>query len=223
MSFKVPQLSDAILLVQQLANDTNTSHRMNPDDLTEFVDKTRTVFPMSKRNIVSSSCRVMVDGGSLTALAPTDPVFGILTLVSAPQLTLEAYYNHQDFTQAEIQSFVDQGLSEMDFQEIDLSPDGVQPSKIPAALFTAMAHYGAAAADGIRIERFAENFNSSTQGTTLDQSEIYKAYMASRTAHLTKAAQLRKDYWSSQDRSNKPVTKDGTRYRYHGLDSMPRR
>ena len=219
-----PQVSDAIALVQAKCNDTATSHLEN-DDLTEYVDTVRTVFKLAKKNIVSGngSCRYLKDGGALTALDPTDPVFGIFTIVPAPASTLELFYYYQDFTVTEIQGFVDQALLEMGFSESNLSPDGIKASSVPAPLFLATGYLGAAYAGQVRMQRFAENFNATLEGTALEESEIYKAYRASYLDNIREGLRIREEYWGGQTRSKLPYTSHTSRTGYRGNRMEPTR
>jgi hypothetical protein len=223
MSFTNPQLADAIALVQTKANDTSTSHREN-DDLTEYVDTVRTVFPMAKKNIVTGNgtCKYIKDGGTLTALDPSDPVFGVFTISPAPQATLELFYYYQNFTTTEIQNFVDQALMEMGYTEANFSPDGVQAATIPGPLFLAMGFLAASYAVKILMDRFAENFNADMQGTSLEESEIYKAYRASYQDNIKEGLRIREEFWGGQTRSKLPYT-NSQGVRYGGNKGQPRR
>lgn len=228
MSFAIPTLADAIALVQAKANDTITSHRVAPDDLSEYVDGTRTVFPMAKKNIVTgnATCNYIKDGGALTALDPTDGPNGIFTLSPAPTKTLELYYYYTNFTYSgagnEMQGFVDQALLEMGFTELNLSPDGVLPATIPGPLFLAMGFLGASYAGKVLMDRFAENFNATVEGTALQESEIYKAYRASYQDNIKEGLRIREEYWGGQTRSKLAYSASkGASYR--GFRSMPRR
>ncbi len=221
MSFLIPTLADAIALVQQKANDTPTCHLEN-DDLTEFVDGIRTVFKLGKRNIVvgNNTCQYIKDGGALTQLDPTDPVFGIFTLSPAPAVSLELFYYYTNFTYVDVggvasdmHSFVDQALAEMEYTEANFSPDGIQPATIPQPHFLAMGFFAASYAIKILMDRFAENFNATLEGTALEESEIYKAYRASYQDNIKEGQRLREEYWSNQTRSKRPYT-NSTRARY---------
>jgi hypothetical protein len=219
-----PQVSDAIALVQSKSNDTPTSHLEN-DDLTEYVDTVRTVFKLAKKNIVAGNgtCRYIKDGGSLTALDPTDPVFGVFTITPAPQTALELFYYFQDFTITEIQGFVDQALLEMGFSESNLSPDGIQSSNVPAPLFLAMGYFGAAYAGQVRMQRFAENFNATLEGTALEESEIYKAYRASYQDNIREGLRIREEFWGGQTRSKMPYMSLTSRSGYRENSMEPKR
>lgn len=223
MSFENPQLSDAITVTQRNADDGPTNNRMAPDDLNEYVNGSRLVFPLGRRNIVAGSLQYIADGGNLIQLDPTNLAFGLLTLPTAPQKTLECYYYYQNFTTTDIQGFIDQALTEMDYTEATaFSPDGIQPALIPLALFNAVCFFAAAYAMGSLMKRFAENFNSETEGTSLEQSEIYKAYKACHDRNLADGVRVREQYWGNQTRSNRPYT-NSTNAKYRGFRQMPRR
>ena len=188
-------LASALAQLRLMANDTATSHRVSPDSLQQFADGVRTVFPASNKNLISP-IKVSVAGGALASNTPTDAVFGLVTITPAPALgaTVDLYYNYQDYTDAEMQTFLDSGLGEVGQTETTLST-------IDVTLLTIACHYAAAMVDQDRMQRFAQQFNTSTEGDSYEMSEVYKAYKAAKDGHETSAAEKRKAYYSRQDRS----------------------
>lgn len=188
-------LADAIAKVRLVANDAANSKRVYPDSLQALVDKTRTVFPLSNKNIVSTGAKYSQDGGALTT--PTtelsDAVNGIVTMLTAPQTSLDWYYFYQDFTDAEITSMVDSGLGEVGLTETGLST-------IDPTLFEVMAYFAAAMANGIRMERFASSYNASIEGESFEKSSVYKAYLEAHDSNYKMATEKREEFYKRQGR-----------------------
>ena len=179
-----------------MANDTATAHRVAPDSLQQFADGTRTVFPASNRNLISPIL-VSVAGGALTSNTPTNPAFGLVTITPAPALgsTVDLYYNYQDYTDTEMQSYIDSGLGEVGLDESNLPT-------INITLLTVACHYAAAMVNLDRMQRFAKQYNVTSEGDTFEKSEIYKAFKAAKEGHEKSAADKRLAYYTRQDRKN---------------------
>ena len=195
----MPDITAAIAQVRLFLDDTVASHRVAPDSLDDMCDGVRKVFPASNKNLVSSTVKFSADGGALTSVTPSDPVFGIVTLATAPTATLDLYYCYQYFVDADIQAFVDQGLAEMNFTEIDLAT-------MPTALYTASAQFAAAFAYESLMGRFAKMYNVTAEGETFDKSDVYKSMKTAHDTLLTRAEKARGDYWGNQNRSNRPAS-----------------
>jgi len=210
-------LADAILKVRQFLGDTDKSHRVYPDALTQYVDTVRTVFPLSNQNIIPSTCQVIVDGGALTPLVPTDSINGLLTVTPAPQATLEAFYFYQKFTDDEITEMMDSGLSEVGLTESNLTSLNVGDP-----LITIMAHFAASIGNAILMERFAAQYNVTVEGVTFDKSEVYKAYKAAKDSHYKDGTEKRLKLYTRQDR-DKVASTARTSAAYPPDGQMPRR
>lgn len=191
-------LQEAIDMVRRMVDDTATSHRCAPDDLSFQVDGTKKTFVASNGNVLAGAL-ASVDGQSPVAVVPTDPVFGVFVFNPAPTVTLELYYNFQWFSDTDMQAFIDQALTSMNYTEADLD------TAIPGALYTAMGHLAAAEAFENLMSRFARQFNSSVEGQSYDKSDVYRAYKSARDTNQEKGESMRAKFWSNQDRSLKPA------------------
>lgn len=207
-------LTDAINKVRLMANDTNTSHRAFPDSLGLYVNGSRTVFPLSNKNILPGAQYVQ-DNGALTAGTPTDAVNGIVTMGSAPTNMLEWYYYYLDFIDAEIQSMVDDGLAEVGMTESNLST-------IDPTLLEVMGHFAAAKANQIRMTRFASQYNVSVEGQSYEKSETYKAYKAACDLNYTQGTEKRDQFYKRQGRQFVSASQKTT-VNYPPDNQLPRR
>ena len=188
-------IAQAIQAVRVLGNDASNSHRVFPDSLTYLVDGTRTVFPLANKNIVAGT-NYIKDGGAYTSgdSLVTDFVNGLVTVSPAPAKTLEWYYFYQDFTDTEIQGFVDNALGEFNMTETNLTT-------IPAMLYDSMQHFAAAQMDQVRAQRYAASYNATIEGETFDKSDVYKAYIKSAQDHYETAKDKRSEYYKRPDRA----------------------
>jgi len=124
--------------IRQLLDDGATSHRVAPDPLTEQVDGTRKAFILSNRNVISSSVKTSTDGGTYTTTGLTvdDATMGLISLSSAPLVTLEAVYYYQFFSDTEIDLLRDAGVSKTGTDP----SDSAARAAIAQGLFTAACH-----------------------------------------------------------------------------------
>lgn len=187
-------IAQMILNARTMAGDTNTSHRVFPDNLTALVTGTRTFFPLSNQNIQAGT-QYSVDGGNLTSgdALVTDFVNGFVTLGAAPTATLEWYYYFQYCTDTEIQGFCDDGLAEIEMVESNLT-------NIDPALYDVASTFAAAKVCQRMAQKFAENFNSTTEGESYQMSDVYKAYMNSEKTFYTRAVDKREQFYKRQGR-----------------------
>lgn len=196
-------IADAIAMVRRMVDDTSTSHRCAPDDLSYQVDGTKKTFVSSNGNVLAGAL-ASVDGAAPAAVTPTDAAFGMFAFSSAPTVTLELFYNYQWFTDTDMGAFIDQALSEMNYTQTDLA------TAIPSALYTAMGHLAAAAAFENLMSRFARQFSSSVEGQSYEKSDVFRAYKDARDKNQERGKSIRDDYWKAQGRSYKPAY--GTTY-----------
>jgi hypothetical protein len=187
-------IAQAIQAARVLANDTVTSHRVFPDSLSSLVGAGRTVFPLSNRNIVAGTNYVK-DGGAYTSgdSLVTDFANGIVTVSPAPTQSLEWYYYYQDFTDAEMTQYVDNGLAEVGMNETNLTT-------IDPTLYDVMAHFAAAQANQVRAERYASQYNATIEGESFEKSAVYNAYIKAAQDHLKTATDKREQFYKRQGR-----------------------
>lgn len=187
-------IAQMILNARTMAGDTNTSHRVFPDNLTALVTGTRTFFPLSNQNIQTGT-QYSVDGGNLASgdAFVTDFVNGFVTLGAAPTATLEWYYYFLYCTDTEVQGFCDDGLAEIEMVESNLT-------NIDPALYDVASTFAAAKVCQRMAQKFAENFNSTAEGESYQMSDVYKAYMNSEKTFYTRAVDKREQFYKRQGR-----------------------
>ncbi len=179
--------------IRQLLDDGATSHRVAPDPLTEQVDGTRKAFILSNRNVISSSVKTSTDGGTYTTTGLTvdDATMGLISLSSAPLVTLEAVYYYQFFSDTEIDLLRDAGVSKTGTDP----SDSAARAAIAQGLFTAACHF--AAADGCRVlaDRFARMYSVTTGGgQNSSKNTIAERYLALADEYEKTALRERLDY-----------------------------
>lgn len=221
----IATINDALNLTRQFMRDTNTSHRVAPDDLSQYVDTVRTVFPLSNQNVVvgNGTCKYIKDSGALTSLDPQDTVNSLLTVSPAPQVSLEVYYFYTYFNDAQVQQLFDSGLTEMSFTESNLSPDSSTPATIPEALYRAASRYAAAYGNQIMMENFVKQYNVTAEGQSYEKSSVYKAFKEAYTTNLADAERIKTAYWSNQSRSNRASGGTSSNRSYPGRGMQPGR
>jgi hypothetical protein len=191
----MPTISDAIAKAQLLGNDTPTSHRVFPDALQSQVDQVRTLFVLSNKNIVVPGTHYVVDGGALSngdALV-TSAANGLVTMLTAPQKSLDWFYYYQNFLSSEIQDFVDDGLAQVGMTEVDLP-------LIDPTLYDVVTHFAAAHMNEVMAQRFAANYNVSIEGESFEKSAVYQAYLKSAESLYKEAVDKREEYYKRQGR-----------------------
>ncbi len=193
-------IAQMIQNIRVMAGDTNTSHRVFPDNLTALVTGNRLFFPLNNQNIQTGT-QYSVDGGNLTSgdSLVTDFVNGFVTMGSAPATTLEWYYYFLYCTDAEVQQFADDGLAEVGMAETDLTT-------IDPTLYDVASTFAAAKVCQRMAQKFAENFNSTVEGESFQMSDVYKAYMNSEKTFYTRAGDKRTEYYQRQGRRFSPAS-----------------
>lgn len=221
----IAQLSDAILLARSYAHDTNVSHRVAPDDMSEYCDSIRVTFPLSNKNVVvgNGSCVYMADGGAVTSLDPQNPGFGLVTLGAAPANTLEFYYNYQYSTDSEVETFLDTALSEMNFTEANLSPNSSTAMTMPEPLYRSACMKAAAYVNEIMMAEFVKQYDVESEGVAYHKSGIYMGFQKLYQDNLANATRMQLDYWSNQKRSYRPYSNSTGGGRGPGMRSQPDR
>lgn len=193
-------IAQMIQNIRVMAGDTNTSHRVFPDNLTALVTGSRTFFPLSNQNIQTGT-QYSVDGGNLLSgdALVTDFVNGFVTLGAAPQATLEWYYYFIYCTDTEVTQFADDGLAEVGMNETNLTT-------IDPTLFDVASTFAAAKVCQRMAQKFAENFNSTVEGESFQMSDVYKAYMNSEKTFFTRATDKREEFYKRQGRRFSPAS-----------------
>lgn len=208
MATFIATVADAIEQARKFAHDTNVSHRVAPDELSEYCDGSRVTFPLSNKNIVvgNGSCLYMADGGALTALDPQTPAMGLVTISPAPAATLEFYYYYQYCLDPEVQNFLDTALSEMDFTEANLSPDSSTGITMPEPLYRSACKKAAAYINSVMMAEFVKQYDVESEGVAYHKSAIYQGFQKLYQDNLADAERIQADYWSNQKRSLRGVT-----------------
>lgn len=181
MSFSLPQFTDRI---RQYLDDTTTSHK-TVENLTFLVvggNGSRKSFVLSKQNLVPSATLADVNKSGFVSTGFTvDTANGIITFSTAPPLStvvtnptsLEVLSYYQEFTDTDVQKFIDYGLNKIGVMGSDVSNDY---QNVTAPNFNVVCLYGASAGFSALVSRYAKFVDTSADGKSSSKSKICENY-----------------------------------------------
>lgn len=181
--------------IRQYLDDTETSHPVKPDDLSNqlVLGQSKTQFLASNSNLVAASVKFSADGAAYTATGLTidDAAMGVVTVPSAPVGTLALIYFYQFFLEADIDRMRAAGLQKVGQPDADFAT-------LPEGLFTPACRF--AAADGARelAQRFARMYSTSTQGQSAEKQQISEKYQALAADLEETAEKERLAFWGNR-------------------------
>lgn len=206
--------------VREYLQDTGTSNNNRViEDLTVQVvggNGSRTVFTLSKNNILSTSAYPAVDvnqaGFSTGWVSSVDATNGILTTSSAPQLSttvptyVQVLYYFNEFTDGEIDRFVNFGLGQVEATApMTGSTSSTAYQNFSPAQFNVACLFGTAMGYYELANKYAGYVDASAEGKSLAKGMISKQYMELSKQHLDWAYKEREAiYAPRQGRASVP-------------------
>ena len=225
-------ITDYINNVQALIWDEPTSKIVKPDDLTQQIAQGtsagRTSFMLNNQNIVVGGLLLQsTDGGVFTSsgITLTDSINGLITMTVAPVKSLRVIYYFQFLNANDIQNVVFNGLRQIGVDPTDQS----EYSVVPQQLFQAPCYLAAAEALRANAQAYIKFYNVSAAGKSIQKGDKFKNVQATAEMYEEKAAMIRRDYYTIQDRGLRPAatTKGAgvasTAPFYRGDANQPRR
>ena len=195
--------ANIILAVRQDVKDAAKSNIVRGEVPSGDVDAVNKRFYLAYQPIVTASAKVYQNGTLLTLTTnyTIDEETGIITFVAIPavgtKIEVDYYYNW--FNDASYTSFLDNASQSLGFASATITsiPEGL----IPATLkFVAHYYYKARAAF------YANRFNSSTAGQTVNVDVITKNFKDLATECWEEAIELRNDYYKKFGQQNQPAS-----------------
>ena len=181
MSFTLPQFTNRI---RQHLDDTATSHK-TVENLTFLVvggNGSRKSFILSKQNLVAGATLADVNKAGFVSTGFTvDTANGIISFSTAPPLStvitnptsLDVLSYYQEFTDADVQQFIDYGLNKIGVMGSDVSTDY---QNVAAPNFNVVCLYGASAGFSSLVSRYAKFVDTSADGKSSSKSKICENY-----------------------------------------------
>lgn len=193
--------SQVQLFLQDTANTNN--NKMNEDLTVQVVggNGTRTVFTLSKTNIVGGTSAVFYDlnqaGYVNTGISAVDTTHGWVTFASAPQLSstvptsLFIQYNYQHFLQSDIDEFINFGLGALSMNPMTGDNSNAGYQNVNSGQFNVICLYAAEEGYYALANRYARQVNTAAEGKSSGKDAISKQYLALAKEYYDKAEKER--------------------------------